>query len=664
MSNIEHDSHLCCQKCRGSACNLSSRCEHCKSWSEEEMDAYLKHQASLVRKRRFRERQRVKAKEHDNLTANSNDSSPREIASSEFGDESDVSGTADNVPVGLVEHGQGNGKANYVGLMGEQMSEGMFANLLSNLQYMIEESLDRKLERFQPDNSIPCDTSALGLDSGKGKSGPFKNSRREKRVAQGAPPAKKLRNSRESVTVIQVGESSQEAEATQMSQEGGQTNLEGTQTTQVGTQATQVGTQATQEGTQATQQGTQLTQEGLLGTQAAHLDETVKKGNEYLEYYDGDEYYDDDDEYYEGEEESQMDFHNQNKGASGAENREEAKSFSEDTTFRKLLEVITEFFPHAKLPEVKEQSRACLHENYFTEIKRKQSPARLTLYDRIGTVRSDLEAMVSRLMKGGKKAGALLPHKRKTYCVAGDESFSEPPRVNEEIRRILGDGQLSNPYINISAEDLKNLENALLSIQQNQSFSLWVISTLFIMIHKAGFSGPNADVLSTMSSTLSGSMVNQSTLAHQISAFLVTKRREALLESLPSLAEVHKNRLTTTTPFSKTLFDQATLESVLEGCEKDANWRALMTRGRSAQGRRIRRGWRVRGNSRLSHQVGNNPQQHSAVKPQSDLYALPPNGGPSAFGNIAAGGRRLLGGRRRVGMTRRTGRAGPRRGFQ
>ena len=58
MSSIDFDSHTICSSCRGKSCNLNDRCDVCVSWSDDKMNAYMKHQASLERKRVAKKRAR------------------------------------------------------------------------------------------------------------------------------------------------------------------------------------------------------------------------------------------------------------------------------------------------------------------------------------------------------------------------------------------------------------------------------------------------------------------------------------------------------------------------------------------------------------------------------------------------------------------------------
>ena len=52
MSSKLYDPHFICIKCRGNVCSFESRCDMCKSWSDDQMSAYLKHQKALQSKRK------------------------------------------------------------------------------------------------------------------------------------------------------------------------------------------------------------------------------------------------------------------------------------------------------------------------------------------------------------------------------------------------------------------------------------------------------------------------------------------------------------------------------------------------------------------------------------------------------------------------------------
>ena len=52
MGKIIFDRHAVCHKCRGWDCLIAKRCDVCLNWSQEEMEAYVKHCKSLVSKDR------------------------------------------------------------------------------------------------------------------------------------------------------------------------------------------------------------------------------------------------------------------------------------------------------------------------------------------------------------------------------------------------------------------------------------------------------------------------------------------------------------------------------------------------------------------------------------------------------------------------------------
>ena len=50
MSKAVFDRHADCFKCRGYDCSFDRRCDECLDWSQEKMEAYVKHRRSLLSK--------------------------------------------------------------------------------------------------------------------------------------------------------------------------------------------------------------------------------------------------------------------------------------------------------------------------------------------------------------------------------------------------------------------------------------------------------------------------------------------------------------------------------------------------------------------------------------------------------------------------------------
>ena len=60
MSSLDLDSHVICVNCRGKSCNINDCCDMCVGWSESQMSNYLRHQASLERKRISKKKAKAK----------------------------------------------------------------------------------------------------------------------------------------------------------------------------------------------------------------------------------------------------------------------------------------------------------------------------------------------------------------------------------------------------------------------------------------------------------------------------------------------------------------------------------------------------------------------------------------------------------------------------
>ena len=56
MSSKTFDPHFICIKCRGNVCSFESRCDVFRSWTDEQMSGYLKHQKALQSKRRSKKK--------------------------------------------------------------------------------------------------------------------------------------------------------------------------------------------------------------------------------------------------------------------------------------------------------------------------------------------------------------------------------------------------------------------------------------------------------------------------------------------------------------------------------------------------------------------------------------------------------------------------------
>ena len=50
MSSLKHDQHTICSQYRDIVCSLTTRCDECRSWSNDTMADYVRHKKSLATK--------------------------------------------------------------------------------------------------------------------------------------------------------------------------------------------------------------------------------------------------------------------------------------------------------------------------------------------------------------------------------------------------------------------------------------------------------------------------------------------------------------------------------------------------------------------------------------------------------------------------------------
>ena len=62
LSELCHDTHTLCEKCRGKVCDYDSFCDECKSWTKDFRRMFMKHQRTLYLKRVSKENAKAKTK--------------------------------------------------------------------------------------------------------------------------------------------------------------------------------------------------------------------------------------------------------------------------------------------------------------------------------------------------------------------------------------------------------------------------------------------------------------------------------------------------------------------------------------------------------------------------------------------------------------------------
>ena len=253
-------------------------------------------------------------------------------------------------------------------------------------------------------------------------------------------------------------------------------------------------------------------------------DNQENKWEEYEEYYEeeGEEFYPTEDNDNTSSPPGEVD----GNTVPNVDNNNNKRSSDGDTVFKRMLELVVRLFPQARPITSKPPPPQCLHENNYSEVRNRDELSRLRLYDRVSEIRSDVTGRVAQVMGEGKGPSSLLPLKRKSFRVAEDDSFHRPPVMNVEVERIAGKTIPIREDLTLPSDDVRRIETALITLQENQSFTLWLISSLFNLLHEEGYTSSDPEVLRKISSTLSLAVVNQSTVTHELSSYLVAQRRE------------------------------------------------------------------------------------------------------------------------------------------
>ena len=110
---------------------------------------------------------------------------------------------------------------------------------------------------------------------------------------------------------------------------------------------------------------------------------------------------------------------------------------------------------------------------------------------------------------------------------------------------------------------------------ESQSFSSWLVSTVFGYARESGFAPPDPALYSKLSSSLSLACMDQSRTAHSIAACLTLFRcKHFLKHCAPSISKDQKDGLVYTSPFAPSLCDPLVLfqvSSELEGAAATAH---------------------------------------------------------------------------------------------
>ena len=123
----------------------------------------------------------------------------------------------------------------------------------------------------------------------------------------------------------------------------------------------------------------------------------------------------------------------------------------------------------------------------------------------------------------------------------------------------------------VPLEELVKMESAVAGLQEQHSFAMWLISTIFAQVSGMELEPEESGLLKILSNSLCAAMAQQASTSHGLAAFLVNLRRTHFSKFLhPAVMEGQRTRLMSSPLFSSDLFDQEVLGQVREEFAGDA----------------------------------------------------------------------------------------------
>ena len=557
MSSSEVDPHVVCVNCRGVECNQQNRCDVCSPWPEGKMAAYLKHQASLERKRRSKK----KAKE----------SHIPDFATICTGvQDTDVILSDDG-----LSRGGGGDSASSVAISAQSQNidslvTSKFVVLSQDLRTDLRGDMDRrdenilkKLEVFGQNmfdlvHSIKDKGQKRSRDSSPDDDDITNRSFPAPRQVPGRRPSRRLSPP---LSDDPIGSDNQDLmrdgpvpdgnidsppslspEALKsldyLDQLFDQGLLAPDAYSELRAKVFAKAADGQDQGDQGCDQGTQTG--GDQGPQTPHPDEQVPPGDGV----------------------------GQKPRSTGAgipssplRSEPDSELGTGGVNYPELFELICSLFDDARGESDRTPAPSYLRGSSVIEY---QAPCRLSLYDRLARVKDDI---IDRLKKERefKKPSTILQKRRSCYRPAGVDATFSASNLNDNFNRITKSKASSNVAISIPCEELRKFENAVAGLQDAQSFASWLVNTVLAYVRLHGFVPPNEPLWDRLSSSLSLAMVDQARASFSFTAFSTLCRRAHFLKfAAPTITDGQKHRLLTTNPFDSTyLFDPNVLNDVI-----------------------------------------------------------------------------------------------------
>ena len=526
MSGRELDPHVICIDCRGKDCNGETRCDICVSWSDQQMGQYLKHQASLKRKRESKLKSKSKLQH------------PVDLATL-------CTGLPD-VDVLLPDDGvSGDGAASVSSVAGSA-SAVHFSNLLDDRIQRVESNMDNKLQSFginmlevMNDRFESIRSDLLQITSSFPAPNQVRGQPLDKRPSDPDPD---LLHGSDSLGVREEGPVPGRP-------------LPSSPVLSAEAASTLANIESLLERGILSQQGYQEARDKVLADVEAPAREPVRPspsgfgGGVPL-----------------GPGPSRPD---SGVGAGGLSPRpSELDTEGQEPTsaqFLELFNLVLSFYPHARAEPDRLPPDPFLIE--MPPSGAQSGFRRFRLYERLERIKEDVVDKVKNVARDSKKPSSVLPRRRVCYRLPSSDASITPP-LNDGFNRLTKVKATNNSSITIPIEEFRRMETALAGLQEAQSFSFWLVNTLCAYVREGGFVAPDEAIYHRLVNSLSLSLMDQAKASFGLSAFCNLSRRAHFLRfAQPTVTEGQRARLSGASPFIDRLFDEDTLKEVISEFE-------------------------------------------------------------------------------------------------
>ena len=636
MSSIDLDNHVVCMKCTGKVCDSDTRCDVCRDWSDEKMLAYVKHQKGLERKRLTKQKAREAKPKSDCAVGIASASSclqeglgltPAARPNDVVDDDSLSSASVNRADVDSAIEAKINlFKSSIAATIDEKLDthlENKLSNFATHMVQMIDDRLSNKIidrssrpissisapqgvqvplisEQDRPDTSLSCDPQlASGQDQekeepvhlvcstpsdGDGVASPLA-SKESLDALKAAGLIDELWHHQALTRLAASSASRFGSVASKSSAVPGRSSGSGGLGPQVrGPRSSGSGDPHVLPGTSSgsgslgPQGGGSRSSgsgdPGMLsgsGAVATHVggSRASGSGDPHLSQATGGR--------------PRVEF--VGAGSMGGDD-DIVSNFGggQPVDFKQLFELVVSYYPKARSSEERQPAPRFDHENLFDdEDPQAEASLRFTMNERLARLRADIASRFIKSSQEGKKS--FLPRRRGSYRVADETAYSTPAKLNSDFYRLTSNKAPQKSSASVPLEEFSKLENAAIGLQESQSFTSWLVSTLFSYLKDTGYSPPDPQLFRKIISSLSLSIVDQSSIAHWFSIFCSNARKDHLLKHVfPSVSVDQKSQLMASHPFASDLFEETILKKIIEDIRGDTTLSFNMSMSQAVAG--------------------------------------------------------------------------------